>query len=323
MKKMFYRIRRALKQVITDYGAPILIILFWAIIVSLASFFMSGNASEAQQVGKLSANVEQSVRLENEDKLAIPLEKSGEVWNYLQKHYVEDIAGLAALDPKFSSYSSDEYFVDTYFDSSDLQMLKRQSGVRHRQRTNETNPDDRKSGRELVQVKLKDINDNDLVRGELKFQVEYPTRIKSADDAHPLIGLVTRSERERFKETIRGLGLDPYGMKPIVTFEQHRKRVYLLRSEKPFLSFSLDEVTATRFWANISFTELEPELNEITYTEADVVTRKYMEDVNAKIIEEILKTFPYVHRDLTPKYGKVFSHLGNKLGFFKFLMTSF
>lgn len=96
-----------------------------------------------------------------------------------------------------------------------------------------------------------------------------------------------------------------------------------MRSEKPFLSLSLDEVTPDKSWASIRFMELETELNEITYTEADAATGKYMKDVNTKIIDELLKTFPYIHRDLTPKYNEPLAYLGDKLGAFKLLMTGF
>ncbi len=309
---------------ITTKRALIVGTLVVSVPLLLISYLLYESAPGAGEVSHLNpSGVPDQVRLENEDKLAIPLEKTEEVWSYLYKRYVEAAAGLKALDPNFSSSSSVEDFVDTYFDTPALQLLKSQSSVRHRGRTNETNPIDRKSGRELVQVKLNDISANDLVRGELKFEVEYPTKVKSADDAHPLIGIVKRSEREKFKQTLSGLGLDPYGMKPIVTLEQRRRRIYIMRSEKPFLSLSLDEVTSSKLWASVRFMELEPELNEITYTEADAATRKYMEDVNTKIIDELLKTFPYVHRDLTPKYNKTFTYLGDKLGAFKFLMADF
>ena len=68
---------------------------------------------------------------------------------------------------------------NTYYDTPTMQLLAMQSGVRKRHRVNITNPSDRKSGRELMQIKVNSITSNDLQRGEVKFAIEYPTDLEN------------------------------------------------------------------------------------------------------------------------------------------------
>lgn len=320
MMRFVRSVDRALTRMITDTRLLILVIVLIPLILFLSRSPVQEHAYDERNAIVLDSS---TARIENEDKLVIPLERTEEVWSYLHKAYVEDAEHLRSLDPAFSSYYNDEFFTDTYFDTPDLQMLARQSGVRHRQRVNLTDPDHTKSGRELMQIKLNDISNNELNRGELKFDIEHPERIRRADDAHPMIGIVQPSEREAFKETLVTLGLNPYAMRPIVTIEQRRRRIYILRDNEPFMSLSLDEVSSHKLWVTARFTELEPELNEIGYTEADEATRKYMEDISAKIGAETQQAFPYIKRDLTPKYNKVFAYFESKIPLLRFFIEHF
>ena len=94
------------------------------------------------------------MRIEQEDKLLVPEARKDEVWEYIRTRLTEDKEFLLSLDPKFTSKWSEELFHDTYFDTPSMQLHAMQSGVRHRKRENLTNPDDVKSGRELMQIKL-------------------------------------------------------------------------------------------------------------------------------------------------------------------------
>lgn len=249
------------------------------------------------------------VRIEQEDKLTLPLEKREEVWGFLFAKYVRDTAALKELDPLFTSYDSDELFIDTYFDTPDLQLLARQSGVRKRKRVNLSDPSDPKSGRELMQIKVNNISDNPLERSEMKFKVKYPKSVTSAEDRHPMIGAVKKSQREDFKKALQALGLDPESMKPSLTLQARRRRIYVLRGEEPFLSISFDHVTAESDGRKAEFVEIEPELNEIAFTEADEPARRYMEEILQKVTQDIFAHFQYVRRDLNPKYNKAFKQI--------------
>jgi len=149
------------------------------------------------------------LRIEQEDKLLVPLDKAEEVWEFLHERYVVDRESLKKLDSLFTSYFNEEKFTDTYFDTPDLKLLSMESGVRHRLRVNLTNPDDRKSGRELMQIKLNDRSQNVLERGEIKFDIKRPATKDSPEDNHPMLGIVKSSQREDFKQRLKERGLEP------------------------------------------------------------------------------------------------------------------
>lgn len=260
------------------------------------------------------------LRIEQEDKLLIPLDKAEEVWNFLHDRYVLDSEALKQLDPLLSSYYHEEEFTDTYFDTPDLRLLSMQSGVRHRRRINLTDPDDRKSGRELMQIKLNDISQNILERGEIKFKIKHLITKNSFEDNHPMLGIVKSSQREDFKQRLKSIGLEPLSMQPILTVHDLRKRIYITRDSKPFMSISFDSASASIWWAKTKFVEIEPELNEIVFTEADQETKKYMEAILHKITAEIKQQFPYIETNLTPKYNKSFYSLEAQLPVLRFLV---
>lgn len=247
---------------------------------------------------------QEDLRIEQEDKLLVPLERAEEVWRFLHAWLVEDPEGLASLDPELRASASEELFTDTYFDSPDLALLATRDGVRFRHRLNRTDPTDPKHGRSLIQIKLDGISDDALERGEYKFEPAVPI-----DLSLPLLDIVRPSEREGLRTRLAGLGVDPRSMRPILTIRDLRRRIYLTRGPVPFLSVSHDHVTVKKLWATVEFVEIEPELNEVTYTEADSATRAYMAGVGERISEAILARFPDVRRDLTPKYGKAASAL--------------
>ncbi|MGH7151458.1 MAG: CYTH domain-containing protein, partial [Planctomycetota bacterium] len=243
------------------------------------------------------------LRIEQEDKLLVPAGKVDEVWAFLEERLVRDVDFLRQLDPTFTSTWSEELFHDTYFDTPTLQLHAMRSGVRHRSRVNLSNPADRKSGRQLMQIKRNDISANRLERGEIKFEIEPPQHPNSEEDRHPMLGRVKPEHREPFKQRLAEMGLDPQRMKPILTVRDVRRRVYILRDGKPFMSVSFDQASSDIWWARTAFCEIEPELNEIGFTEADEETRAYMETVLAKVVADIRARFPSITQDLTPKYN--------------------
>jgi len=246
------------------------------------------------------------VRIEQEDKLLVPPDMIDEVWTYLRGHLVDDKAFVGSLDPKFSSSWSEEMFTDTYYDTPAMELYAKRHGVRHRRRVSLSNPEDVKSGRELMQIKLNDISSNDLERAEIKYDIEYSRHPNSNLDRHPMLGIVKPEHREPFQARLRELGLDPLSMREVLTVKDLRRRVYILREGKSFMSVSFDQVKSGVWWASTSFCEIEPELNEIGFTEASAEERKYMESVLAKIVADIETKFPRIERDLQPKYGKAF-----------------
>ena len=263
-----------------------------------------------------------TMRIENEDKLDVPKDKVEEVWQYMVDRLVNDKSFLKSMNPEFDSYWYDELFTDRYFDTPDLVMLNHQSGIRHRKRVNITDPKNRKHGRELVQIKLNDIDANVMNRGEVKFDVEHLAKITEADDAHSLLGIIKRSDRKNFKEAVAQLGIDPYSVKEILVNTQRRRSLYITRNGGQFISIRLDECSSDLAWAHWRHVELEPELNEIPYTDGDEAQRAYMEGINARIIEDIMTRFPEIRRDLTPKYNKAFHYFESQIPYLRFLVKN-
>ncbi|MBP7088356.1 MAG: hypothetical protein KBB01_03555 [Candidatus Omnitrophica bacterium] len=264
------------------------------------------------------------MRIENEDKLVVPKEKTKEVWSYMVERLVNEKTYLKSLDPGFESYYSDELFIDVYFDSPNLQMLEKKSGIRHRKRWNLDNLEHKKSGRELIQVKLNYIDEsNELNRGELKFKIDPSDKPNTPDELHPVIGLIDKPQRENFKQRIVELGIDPYSLKKILIIKQLRHSLYITKNSGQFMSIRLDEDSSRKFLVKWEHVELEPELNEIPYTKATPEERERMEDISKQIVADILKKFPEIKRDLTPKYNKAFEYFEKKIPFFRFLVRHF
>jgi hypothetical protein len=266
-------------------------------------------AAPQSQEDEMDAHGYDKVRIEQEDKLLVPLELREEVWAYLKQRLVDDAEFVKSLDPAFSASWSEELFHDTYYDTPSMQLYALKSGVRHRTRENLTDPDDVKSGRELMQIKLNDVSENELERAEIKYDIEHPREKNSALDAHPMLGIVKPSHRGPFEKRLTELGLDARSMKPILTVRDLRRRVYWKKEGNPFMSISFDQADARVWWSKAEFCEIEPELNEIGFTEADEETRTYMETVLARVVADIRGRFPAITRDLNPKYNKAFDRI--------------
>ena len=293
-----------------------IIFIFSLLLFLVLSTILVANGEEEDT----SATGYNNLRIEQEDKLLLPLDKADEVWKFLYERYIVDIEALKKLDSLFTSYFNEEQFTDTYFDTPDLKLLSMQSGVRHRRRINLTDPNDEKSGRELMQIKINDISQNVLERGEIKFKIKHPTKMESPEEKHPMLGIVKPSQREDFKQRLNALGLDPFSMQPILTVHDSRRRIYIKRDSKPFMSISLDIASAHILWAKTQFVEIEPELNEIVFTEANHETKKHMETILQKIMTEIKQRFTYIETNWTPKYKKSFNYLEAQLPFLRFLV---
>ena len=83
------------------------------------------------------------------------------------------------------------------------------------------------------------------------------------------------------------------------------------------MSVSFDMASSGIWWAETQFCEIEPELNEIGFTEAKPEKRAYMETVLHRVVGEILTRFPEIKRDLNPKYNKAFDRLEAQIPFLR------
>lgn len=260
------------------------------------------------------------LRLENEAKIAVPPEILEDVWTYLRTRIVEDKTFLKNINPALDSYWDDEMFYDTYFDTPDLAMARRNSGIRHRFRENLTDPSDRKNDRELLQIKLSNVSSNAYTRGEIKYKVKVNVKKKEPESMMPVLGLLSKKDRIKFKENMAELNIDPYQLREILKLTQRRRSIFITYNGKAFISERLDEVSSDMLWFTYKHIELEPELNEVPYTEAGTAEREFMQKVNNLLIKDVMEKFPSVKMDLTPKYNKALNYFMSKIPGLRFLI---
>jgi CYTH domain len=253
-----------------------------------------------------------ALRIENEIKLVVPREIQDEVWVYLQKRYAPPSTFLAGIDSSLHAVFALDRFSDQYFDNADFQLVRMASGVRHRTRQVLTDTTSRKNGRELMQIKINNIDQNDLNRGEYKYPVKHykPGGKVVEHDEHPMLGLVKRKNRAGIIEKLQLNGVDALSLAPTILITQYRKRLYVYKDSSAFATLTLDIDTASYLGDQALFTELEMELNEIAYTNGDTSKRAEMEQVNSVFRQDLLQQFPAIHQDQTPKYNKAAAAFG-------------
>ncbi|MFN8397078.1 MAG: CYTH domain-containing protein [Bacteroidia bacterium] len=247
-----------------------------------------------------------SMRVENEIKLVVPIPQQDSVWAYLKQRYTAPSAFLAGLDSSLHAVWAEDLFFDQYFDNPEFKLVTMQSGVRHRRREVLTDPTSRKDGRELMQIKVNDIDHNELNRGEYKYPVKHYKpggKVVEYDD-HPFLGLVKRKHRANVIAQLQQIGIKAQDLLPTIMIRQYRKRLYVLRDTLPFATITLDIDSAFFEGKSHAFTEMEMELNEISYTLGDSAERQRMEGINDRFREDLLARFPSIHQDQTPKYTK-------------------
>ncbi|MDO8648455.1 MAG: CYTH domain-containing protein [Candidatus Peregrinibacteria bacterium] len=243
-----------------------------------------------------------------EERLSVSLESTEEVWAYMLDRYVTNTLFLRGIDAQLTALSSDDVVVDTYFDTPNFVNLKEQNGLRHRKRMSTA---DGANGSEWVQIRLKSINLHDpLARAEYKFDVVHAKNFSTADDRHPLIGLIAIDQREDFKDSVREtLGIDPYQAVQILTIHQRRRRISIAKDGVALLTVSLDHVGSTFDGTEVVFAEVEVEGDDALTQEADAL----QED----IVADLQREFPSIKPDLPPKYNKVFARFEEEIPLFR------
>jgi hypothetical protein len=261
------------------------------------------------------------MRIENEMKIGVPDSLVEKVWAYLMERYIPRPRFLEPPGLVFGAKASDEYFTDVYMDTPELFFLGIKSAVRHRSREIPGDSLNRKDGRQLMQIKLNGLNTGDSTsRGEIKFQIRYYEPSRRHDDSHPVLGIIKRDERPLFAARMAELGVNPLDLRPILTIEQRRRRVYVYDDNGIFLSLTLDNTSTRKWWMREAFTEIELELNEIAYTSAGPQTRKFLEGLNERIREDLVAHFPTLVQNQTPKYNKMYARFTEHHALFPLMM---
>ena len=254
-----------------------------------------------------------SARVDSQITFRIPDGQAGAVYEYLKGKYVGRSGILADRFPDIELHgqamSDVSLFTDVYFDTPTLTLYRTRNSARHRTRLNTTNPADRKSGRELVQLKVTPPGKFTL-RNEFKYKVDPAgANAKSFDDVHPLLRLISKSQRDDFKKVFSDAGIDAYSLNHVFTIHQTRSRGYLNWGDTNIMSFSVDEGSASVLWAEGRFSSVDLGLVEVAYTEGDEAKREKMWEIRDAIIADLLQHFPELVQTTNSKYGIVLSHL--------------
>ena len=251
-------------------------------------------------------------RLESEWKLDVPAGSEEEVWAWLVRRYS---AGPGSILPElgqgFSASTSDEDFLDDYFDDTKFSLLRLEAGLRHRGRWFREDTTNRKHGRELLQLK----GAGSQVRTEQKWDVR-PLADEWRNDPEenvPGMQLLARGERDELRAALKAMGVDADDLIHALQIQQRRRRVYVAQGGSAYATITLDEARPRKLWWRTSFAEIELELNEIRYTAASPAEREVMEQKNARIAGDLMQAFPGIRRDQTPKYNKAFARLEQDL----------
>lgn len=246
-----------------------------------------------------------SGRIESEFKLSVNDEIKSELWEFLNTEF--NTANLQRIDTAFTSTTAKEIFHDQYFDDAEKTLVKNKAGVRFRQRL--VNDSLIKA---LVQLKLPSDDTTGVARIEIKFNPN--TKIKHSDRLaiHPFWKHVKPKNRDDVNLHLAEFGLRGKDLHKAIKVKQDRQRIYVSKKGAPFLTMTFDEVCSFYF-PYPCFTELELELNEIMYTQADAQTREQMEKINEDIKDKIMTAFPSLAQNQTPKYNKMEALLKNNL----------
>ncbi len=254
-------------------------------------FFLFDFHLRAQTVG-----TEQG-RIESEFKLAVPKEIRAELWTYLQVNFSNE--KVAIMDDRLSTSSSQEIFIDVYFDNDEKTLLQNQAGVRYRKRFINS-----ELAKELVQIKLPSGDSSGVARIEQKYDF-YKTKKKADRKAmHPFWKHIRPKDRIAVNEQLAPYRLQGNELASSIKVQQDRKRIYFQEDGEALLTITLDKVDYFYF-PYPSYTEMELELNEIRYTNSDEAERERLESLNANIKKELMIAFPMLTQDQTPKYNKM------------------
>lgn len=265
----------------------------WLFIVLV---WISG-AVQAQSLQKFD-----TLRLENEMTFDVPIEKAEEVWSWLNARFGK---GWHSRNATFATFPEVEEFVDTYFDTPEQTFISRGIGVRHRRRFYPNG-----EIKELIQIKQPHAamsggeGSEKQTRGEVKFDLRAPTiTYQHRGDFlnEELLLIVKREHVDALRARLSEMGADPERVRPFITLEQQRRRVYFRENGTQLLTVTLDFASARKLWVKGRFVQLDIEIGEIAFTLADDAKRQKLLAIQNEIQGLLRERFPELKRNQTPK----------------------
>lgn len=247
----------------------------------------------------------QAGRLESEYKLDVHTEDVPALWDFVQSAYGRSQFNLEGL--QLSGVVSTEVFIDKYFDLSDGSFADGEISLRHRKRFK-----DGQLLKQLIQLKTP-YSDDKVIRNEIKFEVTDNKNIKDATQRHDLLKYLKSADADRLAYHLVPLKARLEALECSLKLKQTRKRIYIAdQTGASIATITLDEVNLARFPFN-HYAEMELELNEVRYTEADAAERKKMTALNEAIKMQLSNNFPRLKVDQRSKYRKMKLLVDNSL----------
>jgi len=236
-------------------------------------------------------------RIESEYKISVPNDQEEALWSFLQSTFVNNADGI--LPENVQTEVATEVFYDTYFDDAKESLLKHQAGARYRERYVKDS-----LIKTLLQLKVPTLDELGIARTEHKFSPEDKFDISDRKGLHPFLKHIKRKDQNDIDLILGQFGTTARSMQEAVKLKQVRKRIYVSDTQGALMTFTLDEVSAFHF-PYTQFVELELELNELRYTDADFAEQTRLEEMNAKTKELIFAKFDNIEQGQTPKYNKM------------------
>ncbi len=246
----------------------------------------------------------QMPRIESEYKLDLPPALVETLWLFMRDTFAGQLSSHYDSSLRYSV--SDEFFVDTYFDTPQKDLAFRQMGLRHRRRYLADT-----LSKELVQLKLPLDDSSGVARAELKYRIYRKVKKSDRRALHPFWRLIRPGDRAELSRRLIYYGIEAENLQPALTLEQRRRRLYIQKQGEPLITLTLDEVVH-RGLPPANFAELEMEINEMRYTLASEKERRLMEALNQRFKEELSIRFPQIKQDQRPKYNKLLELMAKK-----------
>ena len=241
------------------------------------------------------SSAQSNFRIESEYKLDVPNEEADILWAYISN---ETLLEKMNFQGDLNSTVSIEQFLDVYFDDSESNLNHQKVGLRYRKRFV-----DNVLQKTLIQLKTP-IEIDGVARNEIKFDVKKSTDCDDLLARHPLLKYVKKKNREELDYLLRKFDVTSKSMSQSISLTQTRKRLYIKDSISDLATITLDYVRNNSFPFQ-KYTELELELNEVRYTYSSDDAKNEMEIFNNSLKQELIKRFPNLNQDQTPKYSKL------------------
>jgi hypothetical protein len=243
-----------------------------------------------------------ALRLESEEKITVPQHLVPAVWEELVERYISERAPhLVASDPSITATTSDEFFIDRYYDDAAFTLLRKNFSVRQRTRIFLYESGHRKNGRMLLQVKAPSPTHEGTMT-ETKFTIDDAI----AGSLHfygPLV-MLKKKDRAPFAELLASMGVRANDLQEKLLLKQRRRRIYVSDREGPCLTITMDEAVVEKLWRTVSFAEIEIEINEIRLTQASAVKAAQLKQLAQLARADVRARRPDLRTNSTPKYNK-------------------